>query len=361
MKLAVIAITKNGVGIAEEIISCKEEIVGLNNQVIDIYISDKFKEEISQLQGLNIYSGRLKNLVDDIFHQYDGIIFIMALGIVVRMIADCIEDKRSDPAVVTIDETKQFVISTLSGHLGGANELTSQLAKLLKANPVITTATDSQGKSAIDMLAKDLDCKIEPFANLTKINAAIVNGDEVNIFTDYNLDLELTGDFNIYSLDKLNEKTSKASVIISNQQIKLTEKLKEQPYLWLKPRNLVLGIGCRRGISKERIALAVEEALKEAGLSLEQVKAVATIDLKADEEGLVVYAREQGLDLNIISREEIKTSDLEFTTSEFVKKAIGVGGVCEPVALLSGKKMELLLKKRKYQGVTVAIAQERSM
>jgi cobalt-precorrin 5A hydrolase len=356
MQLAVIAITENGLQIARKI---KDEL----ESEVEIYISETLSTKISDLKGLRVYPGRLKDFVADIFNDYDGIIFIMALGIVVRVVADFLEDKRFDPAVITIDETGDFVISTLSGHLGGANELSIELADSLDAEPVITTATDRQGKLAMDMLAKRLNSKIEPFNNLKKINAAIVNGDQVNVFSDYELDLDLSDDkITLYSLDDLNKVLAAATVIISNQKIELPAEIDDNyPYLYLRPLNLVVGIGCRRGIDKERIAIAVKEGLKRIDRDLSQVKSLATIDLKSDEKGLIEYAQDKELELNIISRNQVKESDLEFTTSEFVKKAIGVGGVCEPVALLSGKKMELLLRKMKLQGVTVAIAEERSM
>ncbi|SJZ37153.1 cobalt-precorrin 5A hydrolase [Selenihalanaerobacter shriftii] len=354
MKLAIMAVTKGGLATAKEIADSYSDEV-------DIFISDKLGKQIDDLEGINQYSGRLKGLVEDIFDQYDGLIFVMALGIVVRVIAGILDDKRSDPAVITIDETKEFVISTLSGHLGGANELAVSIANLINAKPVVTTATDCQNKLAIDMVAKKLNCEIEPFSNLTRINAAIVNDKEVNIFTDYELDLELTDNMKLYPLTKLGEVSKVATVIISNQQLNLPAEIKKTSYLWLKPRNLVVGIGCRRGISKDKIEKAVRTALTKIDKNLRQVRFLATIDLKANEEGLLEYAKENEFNLNIISREEIKATDLEFTTSEFVKKIIGVGGVCEPVALLSGKRMELLLKKQKLQGVTVAIAEERFM
>lgn len=354
MNLAVIAITDNGIKTAFRIAEV------MDNE-IDIYFPDKFEDRGKEIEQVNFYTGRLKGLVSRIFTEYDGLIFIMALGIVIRVTADFLTDKRQDPAVVTVDETEEFVISTLSGHLGGANELTAQLANYLGAEPVITTATDQQGKLAIDMLAKELDCRIEPFSNLKHINAAIVNDKQVNIFTDYELELRSDKNLNFYSLNELDQVNSAPTVVISNHPVELPEKLAQQPYLYLQPKNLTVGIGCRRGVSQDRIAAAVKKALAEIDKNLSQVKSLATIDLKADEEGLAGYAADKDLDLKIISRDKIKNANLEFTTSEFVKQTIGVGGVCEPAALLSGKKMELLLKKTKLDGVTVAVAEERSM
>ncbi|MBM7623605.1 cobalt-precorrin 5A hydrolase [Sporohalobacter salinus] len=355
MDLAVIAITDNGVRTAVEI----GEVLEVEP---DIYLPDKFKDSsVHEIEEANFYTGSLKELISKIFTSYDGLIFIMALGIVVRVTADLLTDKRYDPAVVTIDETKEFVISTLSGHLGGANELTTQLAKCLKATPVITTATDRQGKLAIDMLAKELDCKIEPFSNLKHINSAIVNDKQINILTDYELNLEVDDSFRLYSLEELDQIVPAPTVIISNRLLKLPKNLASKPHLYLRPRNLIVGIGCRRGVSKERIASAVEKALAKIDKDLSQVKLLATIDLKADEKGLIEYAEDKDLKLKIIARDEIKNTDLDFTASKFVKQTIGVGGVCEPAALLSGRKMELLLKKTKLNGVTVAIAEEKSI
>jgi cobalt-precorrin 5A hydrolase len=166
MKLAVIALTKGGAKLGQRIALAYPEQV-------DLYLSP--------------LNQPLKQLTERLFPQYQGIVFIMALGIVVRTIAPFLQDKRKDPAVVCLDEAGSFVISVASGHLGGANKLTIQLAELLSAAPVITTATDVQGKIAFDVLAVEQDLLIEPFENLRLLNSALVNGEKIGLISQSQL------------------------------------------------------------------------------------------------------------------------------------------------------------------------------
>jgi len=209
-------------------------------------------------------------LVDRIFKQYDGLVFIMAMGIVVRVIAKNIQDKYTDPAVVVVDDVGRFVISVLSGHEGGANLLAHRIAAIMHTDAVITTGTEAK-------------------------------------------------------------------------------------------KDIVIGIGCKKGVHAEAVKQAVFDALQKMNLTLEQVRLLSTIEIKAEEPGLLLAAEELGLPLRIVSRQEIASCVKEHGKSNFVKDKIGVWGVCEPAALLSGRKTQLLLKKQKYPGVTVAIARENFM
>ncbi len=213
------------------------------------------------------FSEPLQQLVNRIFKQYDGLVFVMAMGIVVRVIAQNIRDKYTDPAVVVVDDVGRFVISVLSGHEGGANQLAHRIAAILHTDAVITTGTEAQ-------------------------------------------------------------------------------------------KDIIVGIGCKKGISSGAVKQSILDALQRADLRLERVRLLSTIDIKSEEPGLVQAAEALGIPLRIVSSQEIKTCDREHSKSNFVKEKIGVWGVCEPAALLSGRKTQLLLKKQKYPGVTVAIARE---
>ncbi|GAB6100476.1 cobalt-precorrin 5A hydrolase [Halanaerocella petrolearia] len=342
MKLAVIALTEAG----KELAYSLDELLE-----VDLYLAAK----VESRKDVNTFDSSLKELVSKLFTQYDGLIFIMALGIVVRVISPYLRDKREDPAVITVDETAENVISTLSGHLGGANQLTNQVASLIEANPVITTATDCQDKLAFDLLAKKLNCEVVPWKNLKLANAALVNGRQVNIFTDLELDLNLAEEVSLFPLEQLGE-VEGFPVIISNQDIKLTK-----PYLQLIPQNIVVGVGCRRGVSANQVKTAIFSALQKLDLHQASIKKLATIDLKEDEAGIIDTAKELDIPVDIIAREEIKEADLDYTRSEFVKEQIGVGGVCEPAAQLSIQKGELLLPKTINNKVTVALVRENFM
>jgi len=304
---------------------------------------------------VDYYNSSLKNLTASLFEKYDSIIYIMALGIVVRVIAPFLANKKVDPAVITIDETAQNVISTLSGHLGGANMLTNRVAEILNSNPVITTATDCQDKIAIDILAKKLNCKIEPFSNLKLANSALVNNEPLNIFSDYNLTLLERENINFYRLSQLNLELIEEnfSVIISNKKFNF-----DSEFLQLIPQNIIVGIGCRRGVEKGKIRQVVDKTFNKLGMSKKSIKNLATIDLKKDEKGLLNYAEEKSLKIDIIEREMIKKEDLNISHSDFVQKTVGVPGVCEPSALLSSTNGKLILSKTKYKEVTIAVVEE---
>ncbi len=206
-------------------------------------------------------------LTSDIFHKYDGHVFIMALGIVIRAVAPHVKDKRSDPAVVVVDDVGRFVISALSGHEGGANALAARVASVLRTEAVITTGTEAR-------------------------------------------------------------------------------------------KDIIIGLGCRASASREEIKKAVVEGLRISGLPLERVRLLATVKERAELPEVKKAAQELGIPLRVFSREEIATCAKEYTGSKFVEEKMGIGGVSEPVALLAGRKTRLILKKQKFSGITVAIAQE---
>lgn len=343
-RTAIVTLTRRGQDLALKIKGSLKEV--------NIYSPQKL---MNQGEGICHYNTSLKELTVKLFKEYKNIIYIMALGIVVRVIAPCLKDKRVDPAIVTIDESAQHVISTLSGHLGGANALTDRIAKILKTKAVITTATDCQGKLAIDLLARKLNCTMEPFKNLKFANATIVNEQPLSIFTDYKIDLTKTANISIYPLAALGSKLVQTGfpVIISNSNIII-----DQDYLQLIPSNIIIGIGCRRGVAAKEIKFAIDETLKSLNLKEKSIKKLATIDLKKDETGLIEYAAEKFLEIDFIKRYEIKNTNLKISRSEFVQKMIGVAGVCEPAALLSSKKGKLILAKTIYNRVTVAVVEE---
>lgn len=245
MKVAIIAITEEGKKVARELaVSLKES---------QVYFLSR--------------PHSLKGTVEEIFDRFDGLIFIMALGIVIRVIAPYIKNKYVDPAIVVVDESKRFAISALSGHEGGANRLAIQVASILCAEPVITTASETK-------------------------------------------------------------------------------------------KRLIVGVGFRRGATREKILEAVDQALKKGKCSIEDVRCVATIDLKGNEPGLKEACMALGVPLRTVPFDIIKKFNGPYQRSTFVKEKIGVEGVSEPCALLAGKRTKLIVPKFKRGMVCVAIARE---
>ena len=350
-KTAVITLTKGGINLGQQLLKQYPDF--------KLYVPSKFRGcEDKPGDRIYYYDTSLKELISRIFTNHHNLIFIMSLGIVVRIITPYLESKKKDPAVVTIDENGQNVISTLSGHLGGANSLTKELADFLDTNPVITTATDCQGKPAIDLLAKKMNCVIKPFSNLKLANSAIVNDNRLNIFTNYNIPLSETKNIKIHPLSQLGPELLETGfpVIISNKRYTI-----DREYLQLIPRNITIGIGCRRGVSFTKINKAITRALEITNLREASIKSLATIDLKVDEAGILTYLENKKLKIDIIARDQIRKEEANLkgiSRSEFVEKTVGVPGVCEPAALISSNNGKLLLPKTKFNKVTIAVVEE---
>ncbi|TLN26039.1 cobalamin biosynthesis protein CbiG [bacterium] len=357
MKAAVVAVTRQGAQLAEK----AAEVLGAGGKEVTLYVPGKFT--LLKVPERRIpYRKPLKELMGEIFPQYDAIICIMALGIVVRLIGPHLKDKRTDPAVLVLDEGGQHVISVLSGHWGGANTMTEELAAGLQAAPVITTATDVHHLPAIEMLAKERRWQVEPFAHVRRINAALVNGDRIYIFTDRPLNAGLPENVTEKKLADYNkyEFLDGEVVFVTNR---LVDGAPEQA-LYLRPGSLVVGIGCRRGTPGEAIKGAMTRVLSEAGLKTDDVRLMASVDIKEDEPGLLEAATDWQLPVRFYTVDELAAAMEEnnkMTTSEFVEQQIGVGGVCEPAAILgAGKKAKLIIPKQVMNGVTVAVAGDTS-
>lgn len=350
MKTAVIALTKHGSELAARV----GALLGAH-----VYIKEEFKASLGG-QGLNgedihisVIDDRFTPFVGRIFDSYDALVFIMASGIVARSIAPFIINKTSDPAVIVMDEKGSYVISLLSGHMGGANKLSTDIARKIGGTPVITTSTDVNGVTAFDVFAVDNHCVIENIENLKFISSELVNGGKVGLYSHYSINGVLPD--NIVRLEECNSKGLRKIVILSNSTSAVLE---AEKILYLRPKNLIIGIGCRKGTSCQQIETAIEDFLKRNEKSFLSVKSIATVDVKKDEEGILDFSSKHGLELKIISRDAIRAIEGDFTSSDFVKGNIGVGSVCEPCAVLAGQSNRLICSKTVYKGITLALSEE---
>ena len=280
----------------------------------------------------------------DCFASSEILVFVGSCGIAVRKIAPFVHDKRTDPAVVCVDELGTFVIPLLSGHIGGANALARTIAASLHATPVITTATDINRRFSVDTWATEAGCAISSMKLAKAVSAAILESD-IPLKSDFPVVGNLpngvifgeTGNLGIY--------------------LTATDKAPFENTLRLIPRRLHLGIGCRRGIEKEAVEKAVAQVFRENGLDFRAVRCAASIDLKQDEEGLLSFCKEQNIPIRFYTAEELIALPGAFTPSPFVQKVTGVDNVCERSALLGAD--ELIVKKTACHGVTVAVALEK--
>jgi cobalt-precorrin 5A hydrolase len=285
---------------------------------------------------------KLRECVGEWFFKVDAIIFFAAAGIAVRTIAPYLQHKSKDPAVLVMDETGKFIISLLSGHAGGANELTQQIARMSGAIPVITTATDCEEKFAVDDFARKNHLTILDWNLAKQISVDILEGEEVGIFSDY----EMTG---VCPEELVRSKWTKRMIRISCQ-----DGIRNGQTLQLIPPFVIAGIGCRKGISQECVEEAVRQCLYEARIMPQALSAVATIDLKKNENGLRSFCEEKHLDFFCFDAETLNRQEGNFSESKFVKQITGVDNVCERSAVAAGGR--IICKKKIYEGVTVALA-----
>ena len=329
--------------------------------------------------------GGLKNFIADIFDKFDALIFICAAGIAVRMIAPHIVSKLSDPAVIVIDERGRNVISLLSGHVGGGNDLTLKIATAINSNPVITTATDIENKFAADSFAAKLGLMPTPKNAIKAINSAILREEEIYLTTG-NVRLNLipqklttidsnpvitsaTDIENKFAADSFAAKlglmpTPKSAIKAINSAILREEEIyltAGNVRLNLIPQKLIAGIGCKRGTPAEKIFSAVSQACEMINQPVERIKILASVDIKSDEGGLLEFAKNLGVEIKFFGVAELakKIAEYKLEESKFVKATLGVGNVCEAAALCCVQKARFALTKKIFDGVTVALIWEK--
>ena len=354
--IAVVAITKQGVETALRI----KEALTKQELASNVFAPAKYSQT-----GVIPLDQKLGEFIKATYNRVDALVAVMATGIIIRAVASLLESKLVDPAVVGVDASGRFVISLLSGHYGGANNLTRLIADGIGATPVITTASDVMGKQSVDELARALHLKIENPESLVVVNSSIVNGEKLVIVMLGGTKIPLTRvlGFTIEQASTVEEAAEivnryDAGAVISRAP--LSRKMFTKPVTFLKPLTVAVGLGARKEVAEGTIVEAVNTALTNANVPLERVNRLATVSIKKDSESMINAAEKLGLKLEFLDIEELrafKHGDLS-PDSEIVKRNIGVGGVCERAALIAaGKNPRLILKKTKLNGVTVAVAE----
>ncbi|MBI5740040.1 MAG: precorrin-3B C(17)-methyltransferase [Nitrospirae bacterium] len=281
-----------------------------------------------------------------------NLIFIMATGIVVRTIAPLIKDKKTDPAVVALDEKGRHVISLLSGHLGGANVLAREIAASLNGDAVITTASDVNNLPSIDLWAEENRLVIENWNMLSHTSTKLLNNGALNVYVDQDIGIELPDAF-------INVDGPESADMIIVCKGEVTSPLPKSK-LYLRPKNLVVGIGCNSGTSGKEIEDAVKTVLRKNKLSFLSIHSIATLDRKGSEPGLILFAGKYDLRITTFTPAELNSAVSDqrsaIICSNAVFKATGAYAVAEPAALLAAGTDQLLVPKQKTGNVTVAVA-----
>ena len=333
----------------------KVAIISVSDKGQDLAIDLKDKLDLdSTIIKCDLYHKNVKKYFPILFYEYDAIIAIMASGILIRSIAPLIESKVTDPAVVNIDDNGRFVISTLSGHLGGANELTNKISNLIDATPVITTSTDVNNKLGIDVLARDLYLSIDDSKEILYFNKAILEGREISLTVNPNKNFE-------YLFEYLNNTEMEINVSIYYSSKVTVDEIHvsvDEHKMILKEKRIVVGIGCRRGKECEKIRDGLMKSLDDLNIQQSRVNLLTSAEIKKDEKGILELSESLGIPVEFVEIDKLKLFESDdVSKSEFVYSKFGIYGVCEPSALImAGFESKLIYKKTSYDGVTISVA-----
>ena len=284
----------------------------------------------------------LADWTEERFAACEALVFIGAAGIAVRSIAPHLQSKAADPAVICMDEAGRWIVPILSGHLGGGNALAGRLAALTGGEAVITTATDVNGRFAVDLWAKRQNMAVLQPERIKIVSAKILRGETITV----DCPRPIAG-----AAPDLVRPGRDADVVVSYR-------MPAGGALQLVPRILTLGVGCRRGTEADTLEAAFRQFCAERGIVPEAVERAATIDLKQDEEGLLRFCASHGWPLRFYSAEELQSAPGAYSASDFVKSVTGVDNVCERAAGIEAGE-SLIEKKYARGGVTFALAERR--
>jgi len=344
-KTSVLAITKNGVNIGENLKKFFPDWC--------VFAPSKLSNENS---GITWYSEHTSEKIVELFKNNSALICIFSLGAVIRLISPHLKDKKTDPAVIVIDDKTNFVISVLSGHIGGANELTEEIAEKLGSIPVITTAADVNKTIAVDLVGREFNWKIDDDSTVTKISAHMVNEEPIGV-------LQETGEKKWYkqlpknvviyeNIEDLKKSNSKAHLIISDKII--DDEIVKESVIY-RPPSLVVGIGLHWDTSKDTIRKGIEFCLEKFKLSSKSIVKLVSIKKPEDVQGLIDLGKEMGIPVEYVNREDLAEISAP-NPSETVEAFEGTASVSEAAAIKVSKG-ELIVEKQKFPpNLTIAIA-----
>ena len=349
-KTSVLAITKNGIKIGLELKKIYPDW--------KIFAPSKFSDSNTEIEW---FSESTTMKIGELFKSNEALICLFSLGAVIRLIAPHLKDKKTDPAVIVIDDKTNFVISVLSGHLGGANQLAEQIAERLDSTPVITTAADVNKTIAVDLVGKEFGWTIEDDSNVTKVSAFMVNQEKIGIFQEAGEKnwwrKELPKNVTNYStFDELKNSSSNGCLIISDKVI--SGEILQKSVIY-RPLSLVVGIGLHWDTTSQTIKDGLISTLEKFNLSTKSIAKFVSIKKPKDVKGLIELGQEMNIPVEYIEREELAKIDAP-NPSDTVKAFEGTSSVSEAAALkVSGGS--LVVEKQKFPpNLTIAIARIQS-
>lgn len=315
-------------------------------------LNNELSEDLIEVKEMN---EDMKAWTKEGFAIHAPIVYVGAAGIAVRLIAPFVEDKLSDSPVIVIDEKGEYVIPILSGHVGGGNEMARKLAKVLGANPVITTATDVNGLFSVDVFAVHNGLFIENRDGIKAVSSKLLRGEEIVLALGEGIEADKESFPEGIKIEKEADCNTVPDILV-------TYKKEGKASLILRAKPYVIGIGCKKGTSQELISEKVDETVEKV-LGADYIKDIAflaSIDLKARERGLLLYSSLNKLPLMTYSSDFLKEIKGDFAESDFVEMVTGVSNVCERAAMAAaGDSGELVLGKQANSGVTIALAKRK--
>ena len=349
-KTAVVTITKHGIEIACRI---KERM-----PEVEIYAPAKHNDSI--VAEINWFTEQTTQLIANLFKTKDALICVFSLGAVIRLIAPFLVDKKSDPAVLVIDDKANFIISTLSGHLGGANALARLIASFFpNSQAVITTAADVNETIAVDLIGREFGWQVENYENVTKVSAFMVNEEKICIYQE-------TGEKNwwhssslpknvviVKDFNEIRSPNFKGALIISDNIIS-DQVILEKSVIY-RPKSLVIGLGLHWDTNKDDIESGIRTVMKENGLSFMSIRNISSITREAKVGGLQEFSDQHGIPIEIYDKDRLAEVTVP-TPSLIVQKFEGIPSVSEAASILSAKG-EIIVPKQKFPpNLTVAIS-----
>jgi len=360
-KTAIIALTRNGARMART-------LAGSLDRDHILFIDSRFRKDDDSGETFDL---PLRPVVERAFAEYSSLVLFLSAGASIRLLAPLLESKQVDPAVVCVDDAGSFCVSLISGHVGGADQLAQEVAVCLGARAVVTSASHASGTLAVDLLGREFGWRLKADSTtITRASAAVINGQPVGIWQGagepgwWPDGTPLPENITVYAtLEDLAASACATALIISDTTGDLETLLADKITVVYRPRSLVIGMGCRRGVPVEELESLLAEALRENGLSAECLAEIATAEIKRGELGLEQLAERHGVPLSFLQADELngvfETNPGAITSkSERAHGLVGVWGVAEPAALLTAGASELLVTREKTTRATIAIARK---
>ena len=360
-KTAIIALTRNGARMART-------LAGSLDRDHTLFIDRRFRKDDDSGEAFDL---PLRPVVKRAFAEYSSLVLFLSAGASIRLLAPLLESKQVDPAVVCVDDAGSFCVSLISGHVGGADQLAQEVAVCLGARAVVTSASHASGTLAVDLLGREFGWRLKADSTtITRASAAVINGQPIGIWQGagelgwWPDGTPLPENIAVYAtLEDLAASACAIALIISDTTGDLETLLADKITVVYRPRSLVIGMGCRRGVPVEELESLLAEALRENGLSAECLTEIATAEIKRGEPGLEQLAERHGVPLSFLQADELngvfETNPGSITSkSERAHGLVGVWGVAEPAALLTAGASQLLVNREKTTRATIAIARK---